>query len=73
MHVHDVKNSRFGHDIHITISVNDRVILTFSIVLISYAKFRENKTLAKIFEFTVFNTILSKRSMTHTFYTRDFF
>ena len=54
-HIWDVRNSRLGHDI--PISVNDRVILPFREGLISrnfaYAKFRKNKTLAKIFDFTV--------------------
>ena len=51
----DVKNSEQRHDL--LISVNDRVILPLQRVLFSrnlaYAKFRENKTLAKISEFTV--------------------
>ena len=57
-HICDVKNSRLGYDL--PTSVNDRVILPFREVFFSrkfaYAKFRENKTLAKISEFTVFYT-----------------
>ena len=56
-HICDVKNSRQRHDL--PISVNDRVISPFHEGLFSrnfaYAKFRENKTLAKIYEFTVCN------------------
>ena len=48
-----------GHEL--PISENDRVISPFREDLISrnfaYAKFRENKALAKISEFTVFNCI----------------
>ena len=54
-HICDAKNSRLGHDLHI--SVNDRVISVFREDFIfgnfAYAKFRENKTLAKISELTV--------------------
>ena len=50
-----VKNSRLGHDL--PISVNDRIFHPFGRVIFSrnfaYSKFHENKTLAKIFEFTV--------------------
>ena len=51
----DIQTSRLKHDL--PISVNDRVILLFCKGLFSRnftcAKFCENKTLAKIFEFTV--------------------
>ena len=53
-HICDVKNSRLGHDL--AISINNRVISAFGEDFIFsnlYAKFRENKVLAKIFEFTV--------------------
>ena len=54
-HVCAVRNSRLGHDI--PISVNNRVICHFARVLISrnfaIVKFWENKTLAKMSEFTV--------------------
>ena len=50
-----MKNSRLRQDL--PISINHRVILPFREGLFSrnfaYAKFRENKVLAKIFEFTV--------------------
>ena len=49
------KNSLLRQDL--PISINDRVICHFARVLFSrnfaYAKFRENKVLAKISEFTV--------------------
>ena len=51
-----VKNSRLRQDL--PISINDRVILPFREGLFSrnfaHAKFRENKILTKISEFTVF-------------------
>ena len=51
----DVKNSQLRQDL--PISINDRVILPFREALFSRnfsnAKFRENKVLAKISEFTV--------------------
>ena len=53
-HICEVKNSRLWHDL--PISVNDRVISPFRESFIFtklYAKFRENKTLAKISGFTV--------------------
>ena len=52
-HIYDVRNSRLWHDIRI--SVNDRVILPFHecFIFTKLRKFRENKTLAKISEFTV--------------------
>ena len=54
-HITDFKNSRLRQDL--PISINDRVILPFREGLFSrnfaYAKFRENKVLAKISEFTV--------------------
>ena len=46
----DVKNSQFGFDL--PISFNDRVIARNRDDFI-FAKFRENKTLAKISKFTV--------------------
>ena len=49
-HICDVKNSRLRHDI--PISVNDRVISPFREDFV-FTKLRENKTLAKISEFTV--------------------
>ena len=56
-HLCDVRNSRLGHDIRI--SVNGRAILPiregFNFRKLAYAKFRENKTLAKISEFTVWD------------------
>ena len=56
-HIYDVKNSRLGHDL--PTSVND--ISPFREGLFSrnfaYAKFRKNKTLAKISEFTVFERV----------------
>ena len=55
-HISYVKKSRLRQDLHI--SINDRVILPFREGLFSRnfanAKFRENKVLAKISEFTVF-------------------
>ena len=55
IHICDIKKSRLWHDL--PISVNDRVISPFRADFISrtfaYAKFRENKTLAKISEFPV--------------------
>ena len=62
-HVCDAKNSRLGHDLHI--SVNNRVIsafhedFIFTKLCIWYAKFCENKTLAKICEFTLGKQSLS--------------
>ena len=58
-HISDVKNSRIRQDL--PLSINDRVILPFREGFIftklriceAYAKFRENKVLAKISEFTV--------------------
>ena len=50
-HICDVRNSRLGHDI--PISVNDRVILPFR-ECFNITKLRKNKTLAKISEFTVY-------------------
>ena len=56
-HICNVENSQKGRDL--PISVNDRVIspiredFIFTKLNFVYAKFRENKTLAKIFEFTV--------------------
>ena len=52
-------SSQAGHDL--PTSVNDRVISPFHegftfTKLRLYAKFRENKTLAKIFEFTLINS-----------------
>ena len=47
-HICHVKNSQPGHDL--LTSVNDRLISTFR----EDAKFRENKTLMKFSEFTVF-------------------
>ena len=49
-HICDVKYSRLGHDI--PISLNDRVISPFRKGFI-FTKLRENKTLAKISKFTV--------------------
>ena len=57
-HICDVRNSQHGH--YIRISVNDSVILAFpegfiitKLRICVYAKFRDNKTLAKISEFKV--------------------
>ena len=54
-HICDPQTSRLRHDLHV--SVNDGVNLLFREGLFSrnfaYAKFRENKTIAKIFESTV--------------------
>ena len=54
-HICEVKNLRLGYDQ--PTSVKDREISPFREVLFSwnfaYAKFRENKTLMKISEFTV--------------------
>ena len=56
-HISDVKNSRLRQDL--PISINERVILPFregfifTKLRIAYAKFHENKVLAKISEFTV--------------------
>ena len=51
-----VENSRLRQDL--PISINERVILpfreSFIFTKLRYAKFRENKVLAKISEFTVF-------------------
>ena len=60
-HICDVKNSRQRHDL--PISVNDRVISPFHEGFsfprnFAYAKFRENKTLAKISEFTVYHQMI---------------
>ena len=49
--ISDVNNARFRQDV--PISINHRVILP-------YAKFRENKTLAKISEFTVNVSLYNK-------------
>ena len=49
--VSDVKNSQMEQ--HLPISVNSKVISTFHEGFI-FAKFRENKTLAKTCEFTVY-------------------
>ena len=53
----DTQNSRLRHDLHVL--VNSRLNLLFREGFFSrnfaYAKFRENKTLAKISEFTVMN------------------
>ena len=48
-HICDIKNSRLGHDL--PISVNDRMISPFWEGYIC-----ENKTLVEISEFTVFST-----------------
>ena len=65
-HICDVKNSRQRHDL--PISVNDRVILPFHEGFI-FTKFREkktriyeNRTLAKISEFTVYERMINKNS-----------
>ena len=53
------------HDL--PISVNDRVISAFREILFSrnfaYAKFRENKTVAKIFQFTVYGAQLDQQML----------
>ena len=49
-HIYDIKNSRLGHDL--PISVNDEMISPFREGYI-FTKFRENKALAKISEYTV--------------------
>ena len=61
-YVCDVKNSRQGRDL--LISVNDRVISPIREDFLSYAKFRENKTLAKISELT--EASLGARISIHT-------
>ena len=57
-HICDFQNSQLGHGL--PISVNDRVVSTFRENFFSrnfaYAKLRENKTLAKLSEFTVYRT-----------------
>ena len=50
-HISDVKSSRLRQDL--PISINDRVILPLRVGFIFPKKFRENKVLAKITEFTV--------------------
>ena len=59
-HISDVKNSRLRQ--YLPISINDRVIMPFARVLFSrnfsHAKFRENKVLARISEFTVMHDLL---------------
>ena len=59
-HIYGVKGSWLGRILHVPISVNDRVISSFREDLFSrnfaYAKFCENKTLAKISEFTVWKS-----------------
>ena len=61
-HTCDVKISRLGHDLPIT--VIDSVISRFARISFSrnfaYAKFHENKTLAKISEFTVLNVLVDE-------------
>ena len=61
-HICDATNSRLGHDLRIF--VNNRVILAFRVDLfsrnIAYAKFHENKTLAKISLFTITYSVLQK-------------
>ena len=57
-----VKKSLLGHDLqNVPISVNDRVIFTISRGFYfhetSHAKFHENKSLAKISEFTVVHVL----------------
>ena len=55
-HISDVENSRLRQGL--SLSINDRVILPFRegfiFTKLRIAKFRENKVLAKISEFTVF-------------------
>ena len=68
-HISDVNNLRLRQNL--PISINDRVILPFREVLFSrnfayaYAKFRENKVLAKISEFTVLATLLQSFVSVH--------
>ena len=54
-YIWDIKNLRLGHDL--PRSVNDRVISAFRkdfvFMNFAYTKFHENKTLAKISQFTV--------------------
>ena len=58
-HICDVKNSRLKHALNIHVSVNHRVISPFREGLLSrsfaYAKYRENKTLVKISDITVYS------------------
>ena len=65
-HICDGQNSQPGHDLHI--SVNDRVISpyreSFIFTKFAYAKFRENKTLAKISKFTVIHCWISRFNKT---------
>ena len=53
-HISDVKNSRLGQDV--SISINERVILPFCEGFI-FTILREIKVLAKISKFTVFDLI----------------
>ena len=66
-YISDVNNLRLRQNL--PISINDRVILPFREVLFSrnfaYAKFRENKVLAKISEFTVLATLLQSFVSVH--------
>ena len=55
-HICDVKNSRLGHDL--TISVNNRVILPFHEVFIFICEVSQKQTLAKICEFIVSASVL---------------
>ena len=52
------------HDLHVHASVNDGVNLLFREGFI-FAKFRENKTLAKISEFTVHVSLSSGPVLRH--------
>ena len=53
-HICDVQTSRPRHDLPISVNYIDFVISRgFNLRNFAYAKFRENKTLAKISEFTV--------------------
>ena len=61
-HICDFKNWRIGHDVPIL--VNDRVISPFREDSI-FIKLRENKILAKISEFTVFQNFFMKYFMHH--------
>ena len=70
-HISDVKNLRLRQDL--LISINDRVILPFRdgcvcTKLRIYAKFRENKVLAKISKFTVTSLIVKVLSINLNMY-----
>ena len=53
----DIQNTRQGHDLPISV-IDSAISLGFDFHETSHAKFRENKILAKISEFTVYSFIL---------------